>query len=407
MSAKENNWKLVLPLLVAVWALVGLQRMAPLHMQNILLKEFDLSFQELGAAFGVLALTWALGSLVAGFLTDKFGTRPMILIAGIVSAIFGWLSGAVATFGQLIGMRAVLGLGEGSLWAPLTMSATRMAPSNMRARVFSFFFAAFVLVSMVLGVGLVTQVALNYNWRWGFYFVAIPLALVILVLARVLKEPKIEGVGEQDGHKVPIGKAIKTVIKSKNVYVCALISILSIARLFLILSFCLIYLSKTHGLEEGSEWVLSFPLIGELLGAMFFGMRSDKAGKRKVFVTICTIVSAIALVVFALMPAGSSIPVLLAILFVSFFFAGGISPLVIGVIPSESVKPVFAASAIGLTNFIGELIGGGIFPVIGGGLGDAYGLGTTMMLAGILMGVAFFLSLLLKETGKVAAESAT
>jgi hypothetical protein len=51
----------------------------------------------------------------------------------------------------------------------------------------------------------------------------------------------------------------------------------------------------------------------------------------------------------------------------------GIAPLVMVLIPAESVPPRVAGAAIGLVNFCGELVGGAILPSVARHLSETVG----------------------------------
>jgi hypothetical protein len=108
-------------------------------------------------------------------------------------------------------------------------------------------------------------------------------------------------------------------------------------------------------------------------------------------------------VLLAALPIGCPKSLLILVLFGFVFFSGGINLLVNILIPAESVDPAWAASAIGFSNAVGEFVGAGIFPIMGGRMGDLFGLGTTMMIGGWIMGLSAVIGLFLRETSPLTA----
>lgn len=394
---KPINWKILIPLLILMWALVGINRMAPMFLGPFIIEEFGLSLEQFGIVVGVVAFTWALGTLFAGLLTDKFGAKPIIIIGGLLSSVFGWLSGVAGSLGQLVGIRASIGLAEGSLFAPLITTASREVPPNMKAKIVGFFFIAFMFVGMVLGFPLLTEIGLNQGWRTGFFLVSAPLFIISIILFFVLRNQKST---EELKEEVSIKEGFKEIIKNKNVLVCGVIAICIMARLFVVMTFGAIYMDDMHGidLETAGKMIMPAAVFSEILGILIFGYIADKTGRRKSLLIPSYAIGFIGMLGFALLPTGSPLPLLILCLCVAFLFGGGPTFLAIGVIPQESVKPIYAAAAIGMTSFLGEFFGGGLFPMIGGNLGDSFGLRATMILGAVMLVIALFAALMINKT---------
>jgi len=64
----------------------------------------------------------------------------------------------------------------------------------------------------------------------------------------------------------------------------------------------------------------------------------------------------------------------------------------------ESVGPLLAATAAGFINGIGELVGGGIFPTIGGSIADWLGLSATLYVTGAISIAGGVVACFLRET---------
>ncbi len=141
-----------------------------------------------------------------------------------------------------------------------------------------------------------------------------------------------------------------------------------------------------------------------LFGAFSMGAVADALHRRKLIVIVSSAMACILGVMLAALPIGSPKSLLILVLFGFVFFSSGINLLVNILIPAESVGPAWAASAIGFSNAVGEFVGAGIFPIIGGHMGDVFGLGTTMMIGGWVMGLSAIIGLFLRETNPLAAQ---
>jgi predicted MFS family arabinose efflux permease len=76
----------------------------------------------------------------------------------------------------------------------------------------------------------------------------------------------------------------------------------------------------------------------------------------------------------------------------------GIGALILVLVPTESVPPQFAATAIGLATLAAEIIGATLAPILGGAVAQSYGLGATMWMSAGGVVLVFIVALFLKET---------
>jgi len=136
--------------------------------------------------------------------------------------------------------------------------------------------------------------------------------------------------------------------------------------------------------------------VGVFLGAPAVGMISDHIGRRKALV-LCQVLGGIPGLIFVSLSPSTSIPVLFIFLFAAAFFSSGASPILVSV-AAETVGFALAATAIGGAIGVGELIGGGILPIVGGGIADRVGLSATVYMGPILLIISGFCGLLVRET---------
>jgi MFS family permease len=220
----------------------------------------------------------------------------------------------------------------------------------------------------------------------------VPGAIVALVIWKIMREPP--------RAKAPfsMGKGLKVVLKNRNVFICLLVSIFSMARLYIYTAFLVLYITKVHGYSLGiTGLVFGIASIGDILGSISMGAIADKIRKRRIIMILCSGLCCLFIVVLAFLPLGIPTPLLFLVLFLGIFFSGGMAPFFLILIPAESVGPDLAGSAIGITNGAGEFLGAGIFPIFAGAMGDLFGLRYTMLVAAIVMGIVTILGLFLKK----------
>src|SRR3954454_10172006 len=108
----------------------------------------DMGWSRAGISFAAVLnfLAMGFGSFLWGSLSDRFGTRAVVLAGGILLGL-GLLAGSQATtllqFQLLFGI--LVGLGAGSFYAPLTATVTRWFTANRSLAV--------ALVSSGMGLG--------------------------------------------------------------------------------------------------------------------------------------------------------------------------------------------------------------------------------------------------------------
>ena len=167
---------------------------------------------ELG---GLAHLAWVvtayvLGTTVStpiwGKIGDLYGRKNVFLASIVLFLVGSVLSGAAQTMGQLIGFRALQGLGAGGLLVGALAIIGDLVPPRERGR-YQGIFAGVMSLSMVIGPlvgGFLTD---QLSWRWAFY-VNVPIGAVALVwLVAKLRLPK----RRTDHHIDWLGAALLTV----------------------------------------------------------------------------------------------------------------------------------------------------------------------------------------------------
>ncbi|MXQ62568.1 MFS transporter [Actinomadura rayongensis] len=137
-------------------------------------------------------LTMTASTPLWGKLSDIFGRKLTFQTALVIFVVASVCAGLAQNIGELIGARAVQGLGVGGLTALAQVILGDVVPPRQRGRYAGYMGAVFG-VSTVAGplLGGFIVDADGLGWRWCFY-VCVPLAVVaFLVIQRVLKLPKV------------------------------------------------------------------------------------------------------------------------------------------------------------------------------------------------------------------------
>ncbi|MFI1400620.1 MDR family MFS transporter [Streptomyces sp. NPDC020681] len=136
-------------------------------------------------------LATAASTPIWGKLGDLFGRKGTFLTAIVIFLIGSVLSGMAQDMGQLIGFRAIQGLGAGGLMVGVMAIIGDLVPPRERGR-YQGMMAAVMAVAMIGGPLVGGTITDHLGWRWSFY-INLPLGAVALAMVTaVLHLPKVE-----------------------------------------------------------------------------------------------------------------------------------------------------------------------------------------------------------------------
>lgn len=155
-----------------------------------------------------MLLGCAIGAFSAGWLSDRFGRRNMLMLAAIFFLVSAWGSGVAGTSGAFIVYRIIGGLavGAASVMAPAYIS--EIAPARLRGGLASLqqiaivvgltvaFFSNYYLASV--SGGATAEFRGTETWRWMFWVEIAPAALFFLLLFCIPKSPRFSMVKDDE-----------------------------------------------------------------------------------------------------------------------------------------------------------------------------------------------------------------
>jgi predicted MFS family arabinose efflux permease len=396
MSESRSYENTLVGILFFSWGTVFLDRMSQLYLAHDIAREFHLSHEQIGLLASVLAVTWAVSSLLFGAVSDRVGRRKILIPAVFAFSVLSWISGTVHSFQQLLFVRALMGVAEGPTWSIMTALIEESSSPSRRGRNIGIVVSAAALVGLAVAPVLTTQVAARLGWRWAFFIAGLPGLLMGTLIWKFVKEPGEDSAEHAHSHAGKLASFF-SVLRYRNIWLCCAAAAGFVSWLFLQNVFAPLYLTEVaHQPSTTAGFLLGATGLGSFFLGFLLPSLSDRWGRKPVLL-LMAVLSAVVPLAFQVSGLYSFPWLLAAILFVT-NTGQGLAALIMVLVPTESVQAQFAATSIGLATFTGEVAGATVAPVIAGALAEKYGLGITLWMSAAGSGLIFLATLFLKET---------
>ncbi|MGW6978654.1 MDR family MFS transporter [Streptomyces sp. NPDC054932] len=159
-------------------------------------------------------LATAASTPIWGKLGDMYGRKGSFLTSIVIFLIGSALSGMAQSMGQLIGFRAIQGLGAGGLMVGVMAIIGDLIPPRERGK-YQGMMAGVMALAMIGGPLVGGTITDHWGWRWSFY-INLPLGAVALAMVTaVLHLPKKRAQGKIDY----LGAALLTIAITSTVLV--------------------------------------------------------------------------------------------------------------------------------------------------------------------------------------------
>ncbi len=312
-------------------------------------------------------LCMGIGSFFWGALSDRFGTRAVVLCGGVLLGLGLVTASRAATLGQfqlLFGV--IVGFAAGSLYTPMTATTTRWFTRHRSLAV--------ALVSAGLSLGSATAAPLarwlitSYDWRFAMLMIGDLAWLVIIPCALLVREPP----------ALPTGVPATAGTQGRELTVAQALRTPQFAAIALTFFACCaahsgpIFHMVTHAIDHGvpamvAATVLSAAGLASLGGKIVCGLVADRIGAKRVLVSGLAL-QAVAVSLYLVTRETASFYAL-ALMFG--FAYGGVMPLY-AILVREYFGERIMGTIFGAVAFVSTL-GMALGPWAGGWLYDAFG----------------------------------
>jgi MFS family permease len=310
-----------------------------------------------GLAFGTYGFAQAFLQIPFGYLSDKYGRKPIITIGMLTYVLGSFWAGFAHTAIELVLARFVQGFGAVS--SALSSLAADLTREEVRTQAFAHIGAA---IGMVFALSIVVApIMAHYIGVPAMFYITGILSFIAMVYILVfIKEPKVHA---KDREIHPSLKNILTLMKDKNQIM--LNTSVTVAHYFLVSVFTVvpIYFIK-HGFPKSHHWIVYLPTVFLALVIMVPAtiVAERKAKMKEVFLTaiLSLIVGFILFFVFRGVLAGV---LLIMFFFIGFFLLEPIMPSLLTKLTHKDLRGL-SMGFYNMNQFVGAFLGGlfgGIF----------------------------------------------
>ena len=337
--------------------------------------EFQLSAAAAGALAAVPLATSAIGGVVFGYLSDRYGRTRAMAGSILLFSVFTGLTATSRSVLQLVLWRSVVGIGLGGEWAAGSVLVAETWPAHHRAKGIGLMQSGWAL-GYIAAAALSALLLPRWGWRPLFAAGVMP-AFFTWWIRRNLDEPA-EWRKASQTHAEPIGALWKPPLRARVLLFASLCCSLLFGYWGLF-TWIPAYLSSPvaqggAGLDivKTSGWIIPMQ-IGAFFGYVLFGFIADRVGRRTAFLTFVLTTAAL-IPVYGLLGRNRTVLLMLGPL-VGFFGHGYFSSF--GVIAAELFPAGARATAQGFCYNVGRGLSA-FAPAVIGALADRYGIGAAL-----------------------------
>jgi len=246
--------------------------------------ELETDLAAISVLFAVSNLTWAVGALGAGPLSDRLGRKPVLLSGMALLAICCFGAALAQDYPSLAFWRFGSGLAGGSQTPIAFAAASDLFPAARRGRALGWVMTG-QSMSLVLGTPLSALVGSLSGWRWSVGGVGLATLVSLVALASVLPRPP-----RREARSAHAEASLLQLVA--DVRVMALFGASSLERVCYssVVIFFATYLIVTY--ELPLDWLagaLVVVALGNVLGNQLGGRLADRVQAKHVLVGVAMI----------------------------------------------------------------------------------------------------------------------
>jgi len=364
--------------------------------------ELGITNTQIGVLGFINTGCYSVSAIVFGYIQDKWGTRKKWLVFWLVLTFFATVATTfVKNYEQLLVVRAFVGIVEGPLLGLFGAILIHVSPKNF-GRNYGITNSGVGLIAVILGPIAVTQIVQHLTWQYTYFLVAIPTILIAAAVQIFIKEFKLDP-EEAERQKQALKEAggALSLFKHRNIIVSMVFGVFMFGGYWTMMLYSSLYFTNIQGLTVQEMGVVTSLMgIFYVINNTLIPKLSDIFGRKPISI-IWSAIIVLAPLTMALFPK-TIIPIICYVL-----FGGGGSamvPINSGVIPMETVVESLRTTANGVISGTGEFIGGSLFPILVGKIGDLTSLRGSIAVGAFQFAACAITALFLIESNKFVLE---
>lgn len=330
----------------------------------MLMEALNLSYTGASLFLTMYGITWCFGMIPGGWLTNRYGIKPVLAIGTAATGICLILWSLAPPYPIMCLLYGLVGLGTGITWPPAIALVTRWFRHEEHGRALGIMNGGGVGIVTIL-YGLATPaLAAHYGWQGPFRILPISLFIWVAIFLLTIRLPSKIGAESPaiQGNSVLEQPRTESTFHNPAVWVIGIIGASYMVQSIVFFTFLPSYLQEVCG--------FSLKMAG--LGAMIFisagipaaitgGIVADRIGILKTQIIGCLITaSAVIMVIWVIVDWALLVPILFLIGWGPFFALGPYY----GLVPMLA-SPEQEASTIGFISFL-QWSPGMFVPVLAG-----------------------------------------
>jgi MFS family permease len=244
--------------------------------------EFDLNLQQLGLIAAIPSLVSAILSIPIGLLSDRLGSKRMLLLSFTFAAVGAVLAGTANTPLMLIVAISLVYINT-TIYHPASYSATtKMFKAGDRSKALGLHGAGGTLghalgplsVSLFVGV-------LFWQWRQVYLFLAAPMVIGIILVLRLPKESE-----EEKNKKISEEEGDSTKFLTPSLVMFLFYTAMISMGSSMINTFLVLYLQDVRGMSLAlAAFISSSNTLSGLIAAPIGGVMASRYGDKRWLMT--------------------------------------------------------------------------------------------------------------------------
>jgi len=274
-AQSSDRWHAVLAGFLG-WTLDAFDFFVVVFLFDVLAHQFGVSKADIILTVtGTLAMR-PIGALIFGALADRYGRRRLLMANVLFFSTVGLLCGFATSYSMFFVLRLLFGIGMGGEWGVGASLAMEHAPVRWRG-VLSGILQSGYAIGYLLAAIAARVILPNLGWRAMFWAGGIPALLALYIRTKV---PESEAWQQNRLARTIDGPRIALQHKRLVLYMVALLFLMS----------CLShgtqdlypdFLKHEHGIAPNTvAYVTMFYTVGAVIGAIVFGLLSERIGRR-------------------------------------------------------------------------------------------------------------------------------